>query len=114
VSTKGLTEHGPRHMVAVMKSGGVVTLPSTGGPMKLLGHVHSLLELSTVQEPKLGLGGAKPIIRLKHIGCLGKCWRVHRKEVSVGGFQHRLVVWLAASSVHEILHQHLHELVLRG
>jgi hypothetical protein len=101
-------------MVAVMKSGGVVTLPSTGGPMKLLGHVHSLLELSTVQEPKLGLGGAKPIIRLKHIGCLGKCWRVHRKEVSVGGFQHRLVVWLAASSVHEILHQHLHELVLRG
>jgi hypothetical protein len=53
VSTVGLSELSPRHLVAVAKSGDVVSPPSTSGPMKLLGHVQSLLELSTVQEPKL-------------------------------------------------------------
>jgi hypothetical protein len=48
VSTKGLVELGPRYLVAVLKSGGEVSPPSIGGPTKLMGHVHSLLELNTV------------------------------------------------------------------
>jgi hypothetical protein len=49
------TELGPWHLVAVAKSGGEFSPQSTGGLMKLLGHVQSLLELDIVQEPKLGL-----------------------------------------------------------
>jgi hypothetical protein len=49
VSTEGLVELGPRHLVAVLKSGGEVSPPSTAGPTKLLGPVQSLLELGTVQ-----------------------------------------------------------------
>jgi hypothetical protein len=48
VSTKGLSEVDPRQLVAFLKSGGVVSPPSTSGPTKLLGHVQSLLELDTV------------------------------------------------------------------
>jgi hypothetical protein len=98
--------------VAILKSGGEVSPPSTGGPTKLLGHVQSLLELGTVQEPKLEVGDEKPVIRLKRIRCLREHQRVCRQEVGVGGVQHLLVVRLIASSEHEVLHQHLHELVL--
>jgi hypothetical protein len=114
VSTKGLVELGPWHLVVVLKSGGEVSPPSTSGPTKLLGHIQSHLELGTVQEPKLGLGDAKPIIRLKRIRCLGEQRRVHRLGVGVGGVQHLLVVWLTASLVHEVLCQHPHELILCG
>jgi hypothetical protein len=100
--------------VAILKIGGVASPPSTDGPTKLLGHVQSLLELSTVQDPKLGLGDVKPVICLKQITCLGEHRRVHRQEVGVGGLQHLLVVWLMTSSVHEVLRQHPHVLVLRG
>jgi hypothetical protein len=65
VSMEGLVKLSPRHLVATLKSGGEVSQPSTGGPMKLLGRVQSLLELDIVQEPKLGLGDVKPVIRLK-------------------------------------------------
>jgi hypothetical protein len=58
VSMKGLAELGTQHLVVVVKSGGEVSPPSTGKHMKLLGHVQSLLELGTVQEPKLGLSDA--------------------------------------------------------
>jgi hypothetical protein len=46
--------------------------------MKLLGHEQSLLELSAVQKPKLGLNDVKLVIRLQQInhsanigGCVG-------------------------------------------
>jgi hypothetical protein len=39
MSTEGLVELGPRHLVAVLKSGGEVSPPSIGRPMKLLGCV---------------------------------------------------------------------------
>jgi hypothetical protein len=48
VSTEGLTELNPWHLVAVLKSGGEVSPPSTSGPMKLLGRVQSLLKLGIV------------------------------------------------------------------
>jgi hypothetical protein len=82
--------------------------------MKLLGYVQSLLELRTVQEPKHRLGDVKPVIHLKWIRCLGEHRRVHRQEVGVGGLQHLLVVWLTASLVHEVLHQHPYELIVCG
>jgi hypothetical protein len=56
VSTEGIAKLGPRHLVPVVKSGGVVSPPSTGRPTKLLGHIQSLLEHGTMQEPKLELG----------------------------------------------------------
>jgi hypothetical protein len=71
-------ELSPQHLVAAVKSGSEVSQPSTGKPVKLLGHVQSLLELSTVQQPKLGLDDAKPVIRLKRISHLGERWRVRR------------------------------------
>jgi hypothetical protein len=67
VSTKGVAQLGQWHLVAILKSGGEVSPPSTGRPTKLLGHVYSLLELGTVQEPKLGLGDVKLVIHLKRI-----------------------------------------------
>jgi hypothetical protein len=114
VPTEGLTELGPRHLVAILRSGGEVSLPSIGRTTKLLGYIQSLLELSIVQEPKLGLGDAKPIIRLKLIRCLSEQRRVCHQEVSIGGVHQCLVVWLAHSKVHEVLCQHPHELVMRG
>jgi hypothetical protein len=72
VSTEGLAKLGPRHLVAILKSDGEVSPPSIGRPTKLLGYVQSLLEISTVQEPKLGLGDAKPVIRLRWIRRLGE------------------------------------------
>jgi hypothetical protein len=48
VSTEGMAELDPRHLVSVLKSGGEVSPPSNGRPTKLLGYVQSLLELSTV------------------------------------------------------------------
>jgi hypothetical protein len=114
VSTKGLAKLSLRHLVVVLKSGGEVSPPSTGGPTKLLSHVQSLLELSTVQKPKLRHGDVKPVIRLKRIRRLSERQRVRRQKVGVGGVHHQLVVWLAPSIVHEVLRQHPHELVLRG
>jgi hypothetical protein len=76
VSTEGLAELSPRHLVAVTNSGGEVSPPRTGGPTKLLGHVQSPLELGIVQEPKLGLSDAKAVIRLKRIRHLGERRRV--------------------------------------
>jgi hypothetical protein len=59
VSRKGLVELVPRHLVAILKSGGVASPPSTGGPTNLLGCIQSLLEVDTVQEPRLGLDDVK-------------------------------------------------------
>jgi hypothetical protein len=114
VSMKGPMKLNPRHLVAILKSGGVASPPSTDGPTKLLGCVQSLLELSIMQEPKLGLSDAKPVIHLKRIKRRSEHRRVRHQEASVGGPQHLLVVRLMASSVHEVLCQHLHEFVLCG
>jgi hypothetical protein len=64
--------------VAVLKSGGVASPPSTGGPTELLGYIQSLLELGTMQEPKVGLGDVKPVIHLKWIRHLSEHQRVRR------------------------------------
>jgi hypothetical protein len=64
VSTESSVELSPRHLVAILNSGGEVSPPSTRGSTKLLGCEQSLLELSVVQKPKLGLDDAKPVIYL--------------------------------------------------
>jgi hypothetical protein len=114
VPTESGAELSPRHLVDVLNSGGEVSLPRTHGPMKLLGHEQSLLKLSAVQQPKLGLDDVKPVICLQQINHLGKCRRVHRQEVSVGS----LHPWVAVGRMHltlqEVLRQHPHELILRG
>jgi hypothetical protein len=62
VLMKSLPKLSPRNLVALSKSGGVVSPPGTSGPMKLLGHIQSLLELHIVHEPNLGLDDKKPVI----------------------------------------------------
>jgi hypothetical protein len=64
VPTKSHAEFSPRHLVAILNSGGEVSPPSTHGSMKLLGREQGLLDLGVVQKPKLGLDDAKPVIRL--------------------------------------------------
>jgi hypothetical protein len=64
VSTESCAELDPPHLVAILNSGGEVSPPSTRGSMKLLGCEQSLLELSVLQKPKLGLDDAKPVIHL--------------------------------------------------
>jgi hypothetical protein len=114
VPMEGLTELSPRHLVAVVKSGGVDSPPSTGRPTKLPSCIQSLLELNAVQEAKLGLNDAKSVICLERISRLGERPRVCHQEVGVGGVHHHLVVWLVHSMMHEVIHQHTHELILRG
>jgi hypothetical protein len=111
---KSRAELGPRHLVAVLNSGGEVGPPSTHGSTKLLGHEQSLLDLSAVQKPKLGLDDAKPVIRLQRISCLSKRQRVHCQEVGIGSHHPWLAVGRAHLTLHEVLRQYPHELVLRG
>jgi hypothetical protein len=93
VPTKSRAEFSPRHLVAILNSGGEVSPPSTHGSTKLLGCEQRLLDLDAVQKPKLGLDDAKPVISLQQINCLGKRQRVHHQEVSVGS----LHPWLAVA-----------------
>jgi hypothetical protein len=113
-SVEGLTELSTHRLVAVLKSGSEVSPLSTHRATKLLGRVQSLLELGIVQQLKLGLDDAKLDICLKWISRLGERRRVRHQEVIAGGVHHRLVMQLAHSTVDEVLHQHPHELVLRG
>jgi hypothetical protein len=83
VPTKSCAKLGPQHLVAVLNSGGEVSPPSTHGSTKLLGCEQSLLDLSAVQKPKLGLNYAKPVIHLHQISRLIKRRRVPRQEVGV-------------------------------
>jgi hypothetical protein len=112
--TKTYVELGPRHLMAVLNSGGEVSPPSTHESTKLLGHKQCLLEISAAQQPKLGLNDVKPVIRLQRISCLGKRRRVHHQEVSVGSLHPWLAVGQAHLMLHKVLLQHPHELVLRG
>jgi hypothetical protein len=114
VPTISRAKLGPWHLVAVLNGGSEVSPPSTRGFMKLLDHEQSLLDLGAVQKIKLGLDDAKPLIRLQRINCLGKRQRVHRQEVGVGSLHPWLVVGRAHLTVHEVLRQHPHELVLHG
>jgi hypothetical protein len=82
--------------------------------MKLLGHKQGLLDLGVVQKPKLGLNDVKPVIHLQRINCLSKHQRVHRQEVDVGSLHPWLAVGWARLTLHEVLRQHPHELVLCG
>jgi hypothetical protein len=70
--------------------------------MKLLGHEQDLLVLGVVQQPKLRLDDAKPIIRLQRINRLGECRRVPRQEVGVGSLQPWLAVGWAHLTPHEV------------
>jgi hypothetical protein len=72
--------------------------------MKLLGREQSLLLLSTVQLPKLGLDDAKLLIHLQQISHLGKRQRVHHQDVGVGSLHPGLAVGRAHLMLHEVLH----------
>jgi hypothetical protein len=112
VPTKSCAELGPRHLVAVLNSGGEVIPPSTHGSTKLLGREQCLLDLSAVQKPKHGIDDAKRVIHLQWISCLSKCRRVHRQEVGIGSLYPWLAMGWAHLTLHEVLHQHPHELIL--
>jgi hypothetical protein len=114
VPTESCVELSPWHLVAVLNSGGEVSPPSTHRSMKLLGHERSLLELSAVQKPKLGLDDVKSVIYLQWISCLDKRRRVRHQEVIVGSLHPWLAVGRAHLMLHKVLRQHPHELVLRG
>jgi uncharacterized Fe-S cluster protein YjdI len=111
---KSHAEFGPWHPVAVLNGGSEVSPPSTHGSTKLLGREQGLLDLGAMQKPKLGLNDAKPVICFQRINCLGKRQRVCRQEVGVGSLHPLLVVGWAHLTLHEVLCQHPHELVLRG
>jgi hypothetical protein len=113
VSTESCAKLGPQHLVAVLKSGGEFSPPSTHGSTKLMGHKQSLLNLSIVQKPKLGFDDVKPVIHLQRINRLGERRRVRRQKVSVGGLHPRRAVGWAPLTLHVVLRQHPHELVLR-
>jgi hypothetical protein len=99
--------------VAVLNGGSEVSPPSTHVSTKLLDHEQGLLDLSAVQKPKLGLNDAKPVIHLQRINCLSKRRRVRRQEVTVGSLHPWLAVGRERLTLHEILRQHPHELILR-
>jgi hypothetical protein len=101
-------------LVAVLNDGGEVSPPITHGSTKLLGREQGLLDLDAVQKPKLELDDAKLVIHLQRISCLGKHQRVCRQEVGVGSLHFLLVMGRALLTLHEVLRQHPHELVLRG
>jgi hypothetical protein len=107
-------EFGPWHLVAILNGGDEVSASSTHGSTKLLGREQGLLDLGAVQKPKLGLDDAKLIIRLQRINCLGKRRRVRHQEVGVGSLHPGLAMGWACLTLHEVLHQHPHELVLSG
>jgi hypothetical protein len=114
VSTESCVELSQQHLVAILKSSGEVSPPSTHGPTKLLGHEQSLLELSAVQKSKLGLNVAEPAIHLQRISRLGERRSVHHQKVGIGGLHPWLPMGRAHLTLHEVLHQHSHELVLCG
>jgi hypothetical protein len=114
VPTKSCVEFSPWHLVAVLNGGGEVSSPSTRGSTKLLGREQGLLDLSAVQKPKLGPNDVKPVIHLERINCLGKRRRVCHQEVGVGSLHPWLAVGQVRPTLHEVLHQHPHELILRG
>jgi hypothetical protein len=114
VPTKSRVEFGPWHLVAVLNGGGEVRPPSTRRSMKSLDREQGLLNLSAVQKTKLGLNDAKPVIRLQRINCLGKRWSVRHQEVGVGSLHPWLAVGRVHHMLHEVLHQHPHELLLHG
>jgi hypothetical protein len=111
---KSHAELEPWHLVAILNGGGEVSPPSTRGSMKLLGREQGLLDLGAVQKPKLGLNDAKPVIHLQEINYLSKHCRVCRQEVGVGSLHPWLAVGRACLTLHEVLRQHPHELVLWG
>jgi hypothetical protein len=114
VPTEFCVELSSWQLVVVLNSGGEVSPPSTHGSTKLLGCEQSLLELNAMQQSKLGLEDAKPVIRFQWISCLSKHQRVRCQEVDVGSLHPWLAVGRAHHTLHEVLHQHPHELVLRG
>jgi hypothetical protein len=114
VPTKSRAELSPWHLVAILNGGGEVSPSSTHGSTKLLGREQSLLDLGVVQKPKLGLDDVKPVIHLQQISCLDKRWRVHRHDVDVGSLHPMAGGGRACLMLHEVLCQHLHELILRG
>jgi hypothetical protein len=78
MSTESCAELSPRHLVVVLNRCGEVIPPSTRESTKLLGREQSLLVVSTVQQPKLGLDDVKPVIHLQRISRIDKRRRVRR------------------------------------
>jgi hypothetical protein len=85
VGAKSAAELGPQHLVVRGASGDVVGAPRAGISTQLLRGEESLLQLYSVQEPKLGLNHPKPVIELERLSCLGEERQVCGCEVTVGG-----------------------------
>jgi hypothetical protein len=70
VGAESAAELGPQHLVVHGASGNVVG--PAGISTQLLRGEESLLQLCSVQEPKLGLNHPKPVIELERLSCLGE------------------------------------------
>jgi hypothetical protein len=113
VSTESYAELGPRHLVAILNSAVKLDHQALVGPRSCWA-TNSLLEPSVVQKPKLEHDDAKPVIRLLWISRLGKHQRMSRHEVGVVSLHPWLAVGRAHLTLHEVLRQHPHELILCG
>jgi hypothetical protein len=82
----------PRHLMVVLKSGGIRGPPGTCEPTELLGCKQCLLELRAVKKSELRLGHAKPMVSLEWVCRLGEHPRVCCQEIEVGGILRLLLV----------------------
>jgi hypothetical protein len=80
-----LVELIPRHLMIVLRSGGIRGPPSTCETMESLCYEQDLLELRAVKQFKLGFSHSKPVVSFERVCHLNKVWRVCCQEVKVGG-----------------------------
>jgi hypothetical protein len=82
----------PRHLVVILKSGGIRGPPGTCGPTELLCCKQCLLELIVVKQSELRLDHSKLVVSFKRVCRLDKHWRVCCQDVEVGGILRLLMV----------------------
>jgi hypothetical protein len=73
------------HTVTNWLCGNKVCPPSSHNTSKLLGCEHWLLVISAVDEIKLLLHGAEPVICFQWFICPGEYWRTGISEVNISG-----------------------------
>jgi hypothetical protein len=81
--TKGFTKLSPLHLVS-KASGGEVGPPCSGITQQLLSCKQGFLILRTVEELKLRLNGAKPMVGLQRLTCFSKGWWLDGQKFHIG------------------------------